>query len=61
VPFSCQEGTCASCIARLKRGAVELKRGALKILPQQDIDKGLILACLSHPQSARIHIDFDDL
>jgi ferredoxin-NADP reductase len=61
VPFSCQEGTCASCIARLKRGAVELKRGALQILPQQDIDKGLILACLSHPQSARIHIDFDDL
>src|SRR5260221_5163890 len=61
VPFSCQEGTCASCIARLKRGAVELKRGALKILPQQDIDKGLILACLSRPQSARIHIDFDDL
>jgi len=61
VPFSCQEGTCASCIARLKHGAVELRPGALKILPQQDIDKGLILACLSRPQSARVHIDFDDL
>jgi ferredoxin len=61
VPYSCQEGTCASCIARLKVGMVELGRGALQILPQQDIDKGLILACLSRPQSTRVHIDFDDL
>ena len=61
VPYSCQEGTCASCIARLKVGAVELRRGALQILPQQDVDKGLILACLSHPRSTRVHIDFDDL
>jgi ferredoxin len=61
VPYSCQEGTCASCIARLKRGAVELRRGALQILPQQDIDKGLILACLCRPRSTRVHIDFDNL
>jgi ferredoxin-NADP reductase len=61
VPYSCQEGTCASCICRLKRGAIELRRGALQVLPQQDIDKGLILACLSRPRSAHVHIDFDDL
>lgn len=61
VPYSCQEGTCASCIAALKHGTVELHPAVLRVLGQSDLDQHLILACLARPRSTRVHIDFDDL
>jgi ferredoxin-NADP reductase len=61
VPFSCQEGTCSSCITKLKEGAVHIRPGALKTLRQADLDEGLILACLSRPASPVVRVDFEDL
>jgi ferredoxin-NADP reductase len=61
VPFSCQEGTCSSCITKLREGAVHLRPGALKTLRQSDLDEGLILACLARPASPVVRIDFDAL
>lgn len=61
VPYSCQEGTCSSCISKLKKGTAHVRPGVLKSLRQDDLDEGLLLACLATPASKRILIDFDDI
>jgi ferredoxin-NADP reductase len=61
VPYSCLEGTCASCIAKVKHGTVDLRPGVLQVLPPKDLAEGMILACLARPTSTRVHIDFDDI
>ena len=61
VPFSCQEGTCSSCISKLTVGRVEVRPGVLQTLRQEDLDEGLTLACLSVPRTETIRIDFDEI
>lgn len=61
VPYSCQEGTCASCIVRLRRGQVSVRPGVLKTLRPGDLKEGMILACLSRATTEHVHIDFDDI
>jgi ferredoxin-NADP reductase len=61
VPFSCQEGTCSSCIAKIKKGSASVRSGVLKTLRQDDLDEGLLLACLARPTTKRVLIDFDDI
>jgi ferredoxin-NADP reductase len=61
VPYSCQEGTCSSCIAKMKLGTASVRPGVLKSLRQDDLDEGLVLACLAKPASKNILIDFDDI
>ncbi len=59
VPYSCQGGICSSCIARIKKGEIEMKTN--QILTDQEIKEGLILTCQSIPKSKNIVIDFDDV
>jgi len=59
VPYSCQGGVCSSCIARLKKGEIEMKTN--QILTDEEIKEGLILTCQSVPKSKNIIIDFDDV
>lgn len=61
VPYSCQEGTCSSCISKLKEGTAHVRPGVLKSLRQDDLDGGLVLSCLARPASKKILIDFDDI
>ncbi len=61
VPYSCQEGTCSSCIAKLTEGRVEVRPGVLRSMRQSDLDEGLTLACLSRPRTRNIRIDFDEI
>ncbi len=61
VPFSCQEGTCSSCISKLTVGQIEARPGVLQTLRQEDLDEGLTLACLSKPKTKNIRIDFDEI
>ncbi|GLZ50134.1 3-ketosteroid-9-alpha-monooxygenase, ferredoxin reductase component [Actinomycetospora sp. NBRC 106375] len=61
VPFSCQEGTCASCIVKLADGRVRVRPGVLETLRPDDLEEGLVLACLSRPMSEHVRIDFDDI
>jgi ferredoxin len=61
VPWSCQEGTCASCICKLTAGRVALKAAARAILSEADLGDGLILACLSRAETERVEVDFDNL
>ena len=59
VPFSCQEGTCSSCIVKLVEGQVGIRPGVLQTLRPADLDEGLILACLSRARTESVRIDFD--
>jgi ferredoxin len=61
VPFSCQEGTCASCIVKLAEGTVRVRPGVLQTLRPDDLDQGVVLACLSRARSGSVRIDFDDI
>lgn len=61
VPFSCQEGTCASCIVKLAEGQVGVRPGVLQTLRPADLEEGMILACLSRARTARVRIDFDNI
>jgi ferredoxin-NADP reductase len=61
VPFSCQEGTCSSCISKLKQGKASVAAGVRKTLRPDDLGEGLVLACLAKPKTKSIVIDFDDI
>jgi len=61
IPYSCQEGTCASCIAKVTEGTVRMRPIALRTLHASDIEDGLVLACQARPVTKRVHINFDDL
>jgi ring-1,2-phenylacetyl-CoA epoxidase subunit PaaE len=57
LPFSCKDGVCATCKARLLEGQVEMDRS--HGLEPQDIANGIILTCQSHPISDSVVLDFD--
>ncbi|MCG2610348.1 ferredoxin--NADP reductase [Flavobacterium sp. SM15] len=58
-PYSCQGGICSSCIARVTKGAAEMKKNS--ILTDKEIADGLILTCQAHPTSSEIYVDYDDV
>ncbi|MEM7085955.1 MAG: 2Fe-2S iron-sulfur cluster-binding protein [Bacteroidota bacterium] len=58
-PFSCQGGICSTCIARVTEGKVEMRKN--QILTDSELEEGLILTCQSHPTTAKVVIDYDDV
>lgn len=58
-PFSCQGGTCSSCMGVVIEGDVAMASN--KILTDGEIEEGLILTCQSHPTSPKLVIDYDDV
>ncbi|WP_072876800.1 ferredoxin--NADP reductase [Salegentibacter echinorum] len=59
VPYSCQNGNCSSCMARVTEGKVEMNKN--QILTDEEIEEGFILTCQAHPTTPTLKIDFDDL
>jgi ring-1,2-phenylacetyl-CoA epoxidase subunit PaaE len=57
LPFSCKGGVCATCKARLIEGQVDMDLN--QALRPEEIEKGYILTCQSHPISDKIVVDFD--
>ncbi|MGC8747932.1 MAG: 2Fe-2S iron-sulfur cluster-binding protein [Candidatus Kapaibacteriota bacterium] len=56
-PFSCQVGVCGSCIAKLESGKVVMdERDALT---DEEIEKGFILTCQSHPTTDDCYVNYD--
>ena len=56
-PFACKGGVCGTCRAKLIEGEVDMDRNFA--LDQDEIDGGFVLACQSHPRTARVVLDFD--
>ena len=59
LPFSCKNGVCATCKARLVKGDIEMDIN--HALTEREIAEGFILTCQAHPISETIAIDFDQL
>ena len=57
VPFSCKDGVCATCKARVLEGRVEMDVN--HALSAQEVAQGYILSCQSHPLTAEVALDFD--
>jgi ring-1,2-phenylacetyl-CoA epoxidase subunit PaaE len=57
LPFACKGGVCSTCRAKLVEGQVEMEHNYA--LEPDELDKGFILTCQSHPRSEKVTIDFD--
>ena len=58
-PFSCTNGVCSTCRARLHEGKVEMDVNYA--LEDEEVEAGMILACQSRPTTKKIVVDFDSL
>ena len=57
LPFSCKGGVCSTCRAKLLEGKIEMETNYA--LEPEELEKGFILTCQSHPKTQRVVIDFD--
>lgn len=55
-PHSCSSGACASCVAQIKQGQVHMDISLA--LDEDEINRGFILTCQSHPLTAEIEIEY---
>lgn len=56
-PSSCEAGNCATCMAHLDTGTVEMR--ANNALTDEDLEDRYILTCQSVPTSDEIVVDYD--
>ena len=57
LPFACKGGMCCTCKAKLIEGEVSMD--VSWGLEQEEIEKGFILTCQSHPKTEKVIVDFD--
>jgi ring-1,2-phenylacetyl-CoA epoxidase subunit PaaE len=57
LPYACKGGMCCTCKAKLLEGevAMDVHWG----LEEEEVEKGYILTCQSHPKTEKVVIDFD--
>lgn len=57
LPYACKGGMCCTCKAKLLEGEVtmDVHWG----LEEDEIEKGYILTCQSHPKTEKVVVDFD--
>jgi ring-1,2-phenylacetyl-CoA epoxidase subunit PaaE len=57
VPFACAGGVCGTCRAKVVSGSVTMDENYA--LEQDELDKGYVLTCQSHPTTPEVTVDFD--
>ncbi|MET0734867.1 MAG: 1,2-phenylacetyl-CoA epoxidase subunit PaaE [Microbacterium sp.] len=57
VPFACAGGVCGTCRAKVVQGAVRMTQNFA--LEQEELDRGYVLTCQSHPTTERVVVDYD--
>ena len=56
-PFACKGGVCGTCRAKLLEGTVEMDTNWA--LEPEEIERGYVLTCQSHPTSDTVVLDYD--
>ena len=59
LPFACKGGVCATCRAKVDEGKVEMEVNYS--LEPDEVDRGFILTCQSHPTTERVVVNFDEV
>ncbi|WP_147038378.1 1,2-phenylacetyl-CoA epoxidase subunit PaaE [Microbacterium aerolatum] len=57
VPFACAGGVCGTCRARLIEGEVRMTQNFA--LEPDELERGYVLTCQSHPTTERVVVDYD--
>jgi ferredoxin-NADP reductase len=57
-PFSCESGSCATCMARLVEGTVDMFVN--NALDDDEVAEGWVLTCQSVPTSPSVHIVYEE-
>ena len=57
LPFACKGGVCGTCRAHLNSGEVEMRRNYA--LDDDEVERGFVLTCQSHPVSDEVTVDYD--
>lgn len=57
LPYACKGGVCSTCRAKIVEGAVEMEVNYA--LEPDELAKGFVLTCQSHPTTAKVVVDFD--
>jgi ring-1,2-phenylacetyl-CoA epoxidase subunit PaaE len=57
LPYACKGGVCSTCRAKVTEGEVEMEVNYA--LEHDEIERGFVLTCQSHPRTERVVIDFD--
>jgi ring-1,2-phenylacetyl-CoA epoxidase subunit PaaE len=57
VPFACAGGVCGTCRARLLAGSVAMTENYA--LEPDELERGYVLTCQSHPTTDRVVVDYD--
>ena len=57
LPFACRGGVCGTCRALLVEGEVTMDVNYA--LEREEIEKGYVLTCQSHPASPKVVLDYD--
>ena len=56
-PFACAGGVCGTCRARVLAGSVTMTENYA--LEPDELERGYVLTCQSHPTSERVVVDYD--
>jgi ring-1,2-phenylacetyl-CoA epoxidase subunit PaaE len=59
LPFACKGGVCATCRAKLDEGQVEMEVNYS--LEHDEVERGFILTCQSHPKTEHVVVNFDEV
>jgi ring-1,2-phenylacetyl-CoA epoxidase subunit PaaE len=57
LPYACKGGVCCTCRAKVIEGEVEMEVNYA--LEHDEVEKGFVLTCQSHPRTEKVVIDFD--
>ena len=57
LPYACKGGVCSTCRAKIVEGAVDMEVNYA--LEPDEVAKGFVLTCQSHPKTERVIVDFD--
>jgi len=57
LPFACKGGVCGTCRALVTAGDVDMRRNYA--LDDDEIGRGFVLTCQTHPVSDTVTVDFD--
>ena len=57
LPFDCKGGVCGTCRAQVTSGEVDMRRNYA--LDDDEVARGFVLTCQTHPVSDAVTVDFD--